>query len=575
MLDATLEAIEEQHPSIGLALHEVEPPHGLGPVARFDAAVDGAFDRFRGTEPADRILYALTELGDFGLIWLLLGFARGLRSDEDARAAWRLAAALGVESVVLNGVIKSRFKRERPVSQVERPHKMRIPLTTSFPSGHSSTAMVASLLLTQRTPRSLRPLYFGLAALVAASRIHVRIHHASDVVGGVAVGLALGTVARRVWPLYPDRPPRRRAGIGHPFVAFARNVTLSFSLTWDYRCPFARIAHRHVCDALLDGADWDVRFVPFCLGQVHVEEGEAPIWDHPEDDTGLLALQAAVVVRDARPDAFVRVHRALFEARHADGAQLRDPEVLAALLEAEGVDARTRPRRGRHRHAAEDRPRRAHRGRRRPRRVGRAHLHRRRPGGLRAADGAPHRRRRRPRHGRARGRHPHRLAGAQRVQAHLARPLRRTASDRTADRLRRRRRGPAVRPRPVTRACSVRPAGPDRPEPDAQFWARAESSWERAERTSRSRSDTSSVLTSSRWSISPRARSMIVRASPMASISRVSVMWCVSLSGPEAGPVLVSPGTSPAEARLSRRWVRVPGRERRPEPARSPGTSPW
>lgn len=115
-------------------------------------------------------------------------------------------------------------------------------------------------------------------------------------------------------------------------------MTLSFSLTWDYRCPFARIAHRHVCDALLDGADWDVNFVPFCLGQVHVGEGEAPIWDHPEDDTGLLALQAAVVVRDARPDAFVRVHRALFEARHAEGAHLRHPEVVAGILESEGVD---------------------------------------------------------------------------------------------------------------------------------------------------------------------------------------------------------------------------------------------
>lgn len=210
VLDAALEALEEQHPAMGLALHEVEPPHQMGPVARFDATVDAWFDHLRGTEPADRILYALTELGDFGLIWLLVGFARGLRSDADARAAWRLAAALGVESVLLNGVIKSRFKRERPVSQVERPHKMRIPLTTSFPSGHSSTAMVASLLLTQRTPRALKPLYFGLAAAVAASRIHVRIHHASDVVGGVAVGLTLGTVARRVWPLYPERPAGRR-----------------------------------------------------------------------------------------------------------------------------------------------------------------------------------------------------------------------------------------------------------------------------------------------------------------------------------------------------------------------------
>ena len=116
-------------------------------------------------------------------------------------------------------------------------------------------------------------------------------------------------------------------------------MTPHFSVTWDYRCPFARIVHKHIVDALVDGAGWDVTFVPFSLGQVHIEEGEAPIWDHPDDDTGLLALQAAVVVRDTRPDLFPVVHRALFEARHADGAHLRDESVLRELLSANGADA--------------------------------------------------------------------------------------------------------------------------------------------------------------------------------------------------------------------------------------------
>jgi len=58
-------------------------------------------------------------------------------------------------------------------------------------------------------------------------------------------------------------------------------MTLSFGLTWDYRCPFARIVHRHVVEGLLDGADWAVRFVTFSLGQVNVEEGQVPIWDRP------------------------------------------------------------------------------------------------------------------------------------------------------------------------------------------------------------------------------------------------------------------------------------------------------
>jgi 2-hydroxychromene-2-carboxylate isomerase len=116
-------------------------------------------------------------------------------------------------------------------------------------------------------------------------------------------------------------------------------MTLRFAVTWDYRCPFARIAHRHVLAGLADGADWDVTFVPLSLGQVHVQDGEPPIWDRPDDDTGLLALQVGVAVRDNHPDRFLQVHDALFEARHAHGARLRDPSVVRSILVEQDVDA--------------------------------------------------------------------------------------------------------------------------------------------------------------------------------------------------------------------------------------------
>ncbi len=113
----------------------------------------------------------------------------------------------------------------------------------------------------------------------------------------------------------------------------------TFSVTWDYRCPFAYKAHDHVVAALVQGADWDATFVPFSLGQVHVAEGETDIWDRPQDDTGLLALQAGVVVRDQFPDQFLGVHLALFEARHVHALQLKDEAVVRDALVANGVDA--------------------------------------------------------------------------------------------------------------------------------------------------------------------------------------------------------------------------------------------
>jgi hypothetical protein len=113
----------------------------------------------------------------------------------------------------------------------------------------------------------------------------------------------------------------------------------TFAVTWDYRCPFARNAHEHVIEGLRAGAPWEVRFVPFSLGQVHVAEGEADVWDEPAKDSGLHALQVGVAVRDQYPDQFLAVHRALFAARHDEARDLRDPSIVAEVLRANGVDA--------------------------------------------------------------------------------------------------------------------------------------------------------------------------------------------------------------------------------------------
>ncbi|HEU5149823.1 MAG TPA: phosphatase PAP2 family protein [Iamia sp.] len=171
-------------------------------LAGFDEAVDARFDQhLRGNVVVDRVMYSVTELADFSLLWHLLAWTRGLRSDADALAALRASAVLGVESTIVNGGLKSLFRRERPIPDFERPHHLRMPLTTSFPSGHASAAFCAATLLADGRGRAARVGWFGLAGLVASSRVHVKIHHASDVLGGVAVGLLVGQVAKRAWRL--------------------------------------------------------------------------------------------------------------------------------------------------------------------------------------------------------------------------------------------------------------------------------------------------------------------------------------------------------------------------------------
>jgi membrane-associated phospholipid phosphatase len=166
-------------------------------VARFDAAIDTRVDRFRGHPHVDRAMYAASELGDFSLIWHLISATRAVAPDRRLMHAVRVATILGVESALVNGPIKSLFRRHRPAWQQQRPRRLRRPRTTSFPSGHASAAMTAAGVLSQNDP--LWPLYYAVGAVVASSRVYVKIHHPSDVLAGALVGIVLARVARRAW----------------------------------------------------------------------------------------------------------------------------------------------------------------------------------------------------------------------------------------------------------------------------------------------------------------------------------------------------------------------------------------
>ncbi len=116
-------------------------------------------------------------------------------------------------------------------------------------------------------------------------------------------------------------------------------MSTPFSVTWDYRCPFARNGHEHLLTGLAAGADWEVTYLAFSLDQAHVEEGQTPVWDEPDRYPGLLVNLAGIVVRDRLPERFPVVHRALFAARHDQGLDLRDRDVVSKVLDVNGVDA--------------------------------------------------------------------------------------------------------------------------------------------------------------------------------------------------------------------------------------------
>ena len=180
---------EEPTPGIGL----------FGPsVDAFDQRVEQLLEIIRSSKVAGRVFLAASHLGDFSVVWHLIAVARGTTSNKRATQAFALSALLGAESLIVNQGVKRIFKRERPTTSGDDRFAVRTPSTSSFPSGHASAAVFAATVLTTLDGKKSAPLWFGLAAVVGTSRAFVRIHHASDVIGGAIVGLLLGLAVRPI-----------------------------------------------------------------------------------------------------------------------------------------------------------------------------------------------------------------------------------------------------------------------------------------------------------------------------------------------------------------------------------------
>jgi undecaprenyl-diphosphatase len=87
-------------------------------------------------------------------------------------------------------VLKRAVARPRPCDANGRPLALiDLPDPFSFPSGHAAAASAVGGTIAIAHP-VLAPLLLPLAAMVAASRVRLRVHHTSDAVAGALLGLA-------------------------------------------------------------------------------------------------------------------------------------------------------------------------------------------------------------------------------------------------------------------------------------------------------------------------------------------------------------------------------------------------
>ena len=131
----------------------------------------------------------ITHLGEWGLIWLVLGTLLLSLHAKLGSGLWRMILALCLTAFVSNVFLKPVIARPRPFTAMEKIEVLgHRPKTFSFPSGHASEAFAGAYALTQLYRRARWP-SFTLASLIAFSRVYIGVHYPLDIIFGSLIGL--------------------------------------------------------------------------------------------------------------------------------------------------------------------------------------------------------------------------------------------------------------------------------------------------------------------------------------------------------------------------------------------------
>ena len=170
-----------------------EGPVWLNDAERVDAALYAAIAR-TPTPSLDTAMARLSSAANYSALWFAsAGVLAAGGGPRGRRAAALGMAAVGVTATIVNLGMKPLGKRSRPAraaQEVPLTRHVRMPSTTSFPSGHSATAFAFATAVGRVHPQAAIPLR-GLAALVAYSRVHTGVHYPGDVVAGALAGTTL------------------------------------------------------------------------------------------------------------------------------------------------------------------------------------------------------------------------------------------------------------------------------------------------------------------------------------------------------------------------------------------------
>lgn len=188
-------------------------------VARFafslhTGAAGGFFDRF---------FPAVTLLGKAGIFFILCGLV-ALAFRRSRKMGFTILAALLLGLLFTNLALKNAIARPRPYAD-----ELSIFFTWwkeigsgaereiySFPSGHATASFAAATAVFWCGNKRYSWTAYLLAVAVGFSRIYLMVHYASDILGGMLVGFAAGSLAYWIVTAAYRAVARRRGPVVDP-----------------------------------------------------------------------------------------------------------------------------------------------------------------------------------------------------------------------------------------------------------------------------------------------------------------------------------------------------------------------
>ncbi len=141
------------------------------------------------TRRFSRYLIAATYFGD-GYLWGLAGLVLILFGGQKGHAYVLIGLAISIVNIAIFRLVKTIMERPRPVTLRSRPLKYRMIDDFAFPSGHATVAFGIAYLIASAYPGlwwAWSSAYIA-SLVISLSRIFVREHYPSDVIGGAIIG---------------------------------------------------------------------------------------------------------------------------------------------------------------------------------------------------------------------------------------------------------------------------------------------------------------------------------------------------------------------------------------------------